>query len=78
MNKSVTKKVESPLKSEVSPTMIAVLVVVLVVLFGGYFAVQSLRGPKILTGNSGATASKAAEQQHSHVDEFTGKQVNRD
>ena len=78
MNKSVSKKPQSPLKVEVTPAVIAILVTVLVVLFGGYFALKSMQGPKILTGNSGATMSHTAEQEHAHTDEFTGKTVNRD
>ena len=78
MKKPTPTKSKSALKAEVSPKAVIIIVAVLVVLFGGYFAMQKMRGPKVLTGNSGTLASSTEQQSHAHVDEYTGNTVNKD
>lgn len=74
----MAKKEESPLRSEVSPAMIALIVGVVVVLIGGFFIYQNMRRPKFLTGNSGAAVSESLRAKQLHTDEVTGLQTTKD
>ncbi|MDX1931329.1 MAG: hypothetical protein SFU56_01865 [Capsulimonadales bacterium] len=72
------KQEESPLRSEVSPAIIAVVIGVIVLAIGGFLVFKNMSGPKFLTGNAGATKSDTEQRKHLHTDEVTGIQTTKD